>query len=332
MNNILVSVIIPVYNVAQYVKQCLQSVLDQSYDNIEIIVIDDCGTDDSIAIVESIKEKYQGEKTIKILHHDHNRGLSAARNTGIKEAKGEWVYFLDSDDWISPDCIEILVKTATQTDGIEMAVADYEASDGMRVPGNMLLDDGVYTKDIYKFFINEQFYTPVWNKLVKKEFIISRSLLFEEGLIHEDNLWSFCSACVMKKLAIINKVTYYYLIRSNSLAHIEDRKLHFEHYLKCAVLQAEFLKKNGLSRNRLLYDYVLSKWHYYYHGVRLSCSISFIVEMYNWMKQSKSWTLFDLLYLRVHWMVVLRSFHKYIPGKYSFIYYIKMLDRYGKYN
>lgn len=93
-----VSIIIPVYNVAPYVEECLRSVLEQDYLDKEIIIVDDCGTDNSMDIVQGIVTRCKSE--VRILKHPYNCGLSKARNTGIKEAKGDYVFFMDSDDYL----------------------------------------------------------------------------------------------------------------------------------------------------------------------------------------------------------------------------------------
>ena len=94
-----VSIVIPVYNVEPYIEECLQSVMRQSYrGEIECILIDDCGTDNSMGIAVQLIEEYNGPIDIKVMHHEHNQGLSAARNTGIDAACGDYIYFLDSDD------------------------------------------------------------------------------------------------------------------------------------------------------------------------------------------------------------------------------------------
>lgn len=109
-----VSIIIPVYNVEKYIRQCLESVINQTYKNIEIIVINDGTKDGSMKIVE----EYLEDKRIKIINKN-NGGLSSARNKGIEEATGEYIYFLDSDDWIEKDTIEVLVKNSKDVDIIE---------------------------------------------------------------------------------------------------------------------------------------------------------------------------------------------------------------------
>ena len=104
-----VSIIIPVYNVASFIIQCLDSVRSQSYTNLEVILVDDCGTDNSMAVVQEYL-KHHSFTEVKILHHTHNRGLSAARNTGLEAATGEYVFFLDSDDELTDDCISVMAE------------------------------------------------------------------------------------------------------------------------------------------------------------------------------------------------------------------------------
>ena len=103
------SIIIPVYNVASYIKRCLESVLFQDHVllDIELIIVDDCGQDQSMDIVRQIVAGYHGPVLCKVLHHDKNLGLSAARNTGLKAATGDYVLFVDSDDYLLPNSISL---------------------------------------------------------------------------------------------------------------------------------------------------------------------------------------------------------------------------------
>ena len=125
-----VSIIIPVYNVAPYIGDCLQSVMRQTYaGSMECLLVDDCGEDDSMAIVERMIAEYNanlnanlnegGGIQFRILHHERNRGLSAARNTGTFAAVGEYLYYLDSDDEITDDCIEKLMQRVMENPDIE---------------------------------------------------------------------------------------------------------------------------------------------------------------------------------------------------------------------
>ena len=127
--NIKVSIIIPIYNVASYVERCIRSVMNQTLTKeIECIILDDCGSDNSIDIAENLISEYVGCIDFRILHHDFNRGLSAARNTGIDSAKGEYIYYLDSDDKIVPDCIEKLVSSVKKHPDSQIVFAGAEAS------------------------------------------------------------------------------------------------------------------------------------------------------------------------------------------------------------
>ena len=107
-----ITIVIPVYNVAPYIKDCLASVMKQTYKGeIECLLIDDCGTDNSMGVVSQVLKDYSGKIDFRIYRHKYNRGLSAARNTGIEHATGEYIYFLDSDDEITSDCMEKLVTS-----------------------------------------------------------------------------------------------------------------------------------------------------------------------------------------------------------------------------
>ena len=107
-----VSIIIPIYNVEKYVAECLNSVISQTYDHskIECILVDDCTPDKSMDVVNKIIGEYNGEMTFITRRHKENKGLSAARNTGISIATGEYLYFLDSDDYIYPNSLELLME------------------------------------------------------------------------------------------------------------------------------------------------------------------------------------------------------------------------------
>ena len=109
MSGPLVSIVVPVYNVESYIEECLQSVCSQTYENLEIICVDDVGNDRSMDVVRSFAVK---DCRIKIIEHDKNKGLAEARNTGLEHVSGDYVFFLDSDDWLSIDAIEKFVRSA----------------------------------------------------------------------------------------------------------------------------------------------------------------------------------------------------------------------------
>ena len=144
----LVSIIIPIYNVEKYIVRCIDSVLNQTYRNIEVILVDDCTPDRSMDMArEYIEQSLLSEDLDFVyLKHDHNRGLSAARNTGMYAATGDYVYFLDSDDKITEDCIGVLTKPLEQeiydfVIGDYTMIGEYNYFQPLRVEGEMYGSD-----------------------------------------------------------------------------------------------------------------------------------------------------------------------------------------------
>ena len=209
-----VSIIIPVYNVEPYIEECLQSVMRQSYKGaIECILVDDCGTDNSMEVAERLVTAYKGPIDFKVLHHEHNRGLSAARNTGTDASCGEYVYFLDSDDWISDDCIERLAQPFGfgQYDFV-IGHNEWDGKDSF-----VSCPEGEYHNNRLKSKARSGIPVAAWNKLFRKSFLLDNHLMFEVGKVFEDSIFSFDLACVDSKYYVINSITYYYRKRENSI-------------------------------------------------------------------------------------------------------------------
>ena len=225
----LITIVIPVYNVESYISDCLQSVMRQTYKGpLECILVDDCGTDKSIEIVQNMIAEYNGPIEFKVLHHEHNRGVSAARNTGIDAAKGDYVCFLDSDDWISDDCIEKLAQPL-QNEVFDIVIGDYELVGYMPYPLVLSLPEGSYHEGISEVFSNEGVYVMPWNKLYSKEFLNRNRLRFEEGKNQEDEIFAFEISCIEKSFYVVKTVTYYYRMREGSIVHTNDKVLLARH-------------------------------------------------------------------------------------------------------
>lgn len=215
----MISIIIPIYNVESYIEECLKSVASQTCLNqgvqVVCILVDDCGTDNSIAICEKFIQEYHGPIAFKLLHHEHNRGLSAARNTGMDIAQGEYIFFLDSDDKITPECLEKLYAKALDTEA-DVTFGSYETF-------------GCENK---QYITNGAPYVTAWNKLCKRIFLQQNHIQFIEGLIHEDCPWSFEIECKGAKFAHVPDITYLYLVREGSLQTGKDFNKHFEAYMQ----------------------------------------------------------------------------------------------------
>lgn len=215
-----ISIIVPVYNVEEYIKECFDSISTQTYKGeIECIFVDDCGQDNSVTMLEKLIKDYQGLIKFRIIHHDHNKGLSGARNTGILHATGDYLYFIDSDDTITPDCIEKLAGLLEQYPGVDIVQGSTKSSwKWLQLAGKRFPEFSDNFKWIRKTML-KRFAIPMtaWNKLVRKDMIINNRLYFEEGLIHEDELWNFMLAKYVHSIAFCSDITYIYRENPNGI-------------------------------------------------------------------------------------------------------------------
>lgn len=210
-----ISIIIPVYNVEQYIIECLESVAQQTFKGgIECIIVDDCGTDNSIPYAEKFVNNYNGNINFRIIHHIKNRGLSAARNTGTNAATGDYIFYLDSDDKIIPDCIKLMVYTAVKFPKAELiqgGIINNNNTENYDISNKMLPD---YVVNIR--WIKANLMTPgklpvsSWNKLIKLDFLKQNRIEFIEGIIHEDAPFAFHMAQCLHCIAFCKENTYIY--------------------------------------------------------------------------------------------------------------------------
>jgi len=213
-----VSVIIPVYNVSEYIERCLLSVLNQTWQDLEIIVVDDCTPDDSMKIVRRIAQNHLRGNIIRCFAHEQNKGLSAARNTGIKNATGEYIYFVDSDDYIPHESVQSL-SNAVLEEKVDFAIGNYkvEGANYWAPPLKMTSGTVYGHENILKQYTAGMWYVMAWNKLVNLHFLLDNNLFFQEGIVHEDDLWSFKLACISNKMVVVNATTYSYFMQPNSI-------------------------------------------------------------------------------------------------------------------
>lgn len=217
------SIIIPVYNVERYIDKCLHSVIAQTYRPLEVIVVDDCGNDSSIEKAGIMLSAHSVDNgfSYTLLHHDHNRGLSAGRNTGTDVAKGKYIYYLDSDDYISSHCIEKLVAKAEKYQA-ELTVGGYEKIGDVTASFDTLnvgdVDHIEGNETVVNYYCQRKFYVMAWNKLVRLDFIRKHNLRFIEGLLHEDSPWSLQMAYRLNSVAFVSEPTYKYVIRPGSIS------------------------------------------------------------------------------------------------------------------
>lgn len=215
-----VSIVIPVYNVEVYLKECIESVLQQSYTNLEIILVDDGATDSSGKICDEYKDK---DNRVIVIHKE-NGGLSSARNSGLAIATGEFVYFLDSDDYIEKNAIEVLVENM-RTNNSEVVFLDgnifYEEGAEIRLT-NTYIRQRKYElcngkEQLRKLIETGEYRTAVPFLFFKKEFLDNYQLRFKEGIIHEDELFTILVFMTDVMVSHCNFPLYNYRIRQNSI-------------------------------------------------------------------------------------------------------------------
>lgn len=238
-----ISLIVPVYKTEEYLHRCVDSVLAQAFTDFELLLIDDGSPDCCGAICDEYAQK---DSRVRVFHKD-NGGLSAARNTGIDKALGEYVYFLDSDDYIPENCLGSLVEALKERD-YDIVIGNYTVfgSDYEFAPLRLGNKEINCNKDIFESYIAGDWYMMAWNKLCKLSFIKQHSLYFKEGIIHEDNLWSFQYACLAGSLKSVDISTYNYCIRESSIM-TSSKKIESQRclllILRCMI---EFTRAHGI--------------------------------------------------------------------------------------
>lgn len=221
-HNPLISVIIPVYNVEQYLKDCINSVCNQTYTNLEIIVIDDGSTDNSGALCDEIAKT---DSRIKVIHQE-NQGLSAARNTGLEVCIGEYISFIDSDDAIIPTMYETLLAPLVENN-LGMIVCNFykfsTAEELKDISSNPSPESDltIFTAESFfeKLYENKaDFYVPfivAWNKLYSRE--LFADIRYPKGRVHEDNFVICPLVTSAKRIGFIDTPLYAYRVRENSI-------------------------------------------------------------------------------------------------------------------
>ena len=212
------SIVIPIYNVSGYLRECLGSVYSQTEINWEVILVDDGSTDNSEDICEEYKSKYSNT----IVIHKENGGLSDARNAGIEIAKGEYIYFLDSDDWLAPNAIQTLLDFAIKNKCEVVQGGFYYAYNGYLLYDNRRIDIDqtpfVLNREevMVELIKNEYIKNFAWGKLYKTSIV--KKYLFQKGKYFEDSYWQHLIVNETSNYGIIPTSLYYYRQRESSIS------------------------------------------------------------------------------------------------------------------
>ena len=220
---LLISVIIPVYNIEKYLSECIASVVNQSYRSLEIILVDDGSSDKSGKICD---EWAQRDNRIKVIHKV-NEGVSEARNTGIKECTGQLIGFVDGDDWIDPEMYQTLVERLLKSEADVVMCGYYDYPYGLDKPiikGNLVTEDGTFEDTAISIIKRNGYFTSVWNKLFRKEAVVhgEKIILMDSAFSYgEDEVWLYEVLQGCKKISFIPQAFYHWRPREESVSRVQ---------------------------------------------------------------------------------------------------------------
>ena len=280
-----VSIIIPVYNVEKYIERCINSVIRQTYTNIECIIVDDCCTDNSIRICEYIINNYNGPISFLILRHQQSEGPSGARNTGTDAATGKYIFYLDSDDEITDDCISLLQGAVIKYPLVEIVQGctisekntDYYSLN--RYDKIEYINNNNWIRQEF-FNINKSFPVDVWNKLIQKEFITKYNIRFKDGIIHEDQLWSYNVMTKLQRLCFVHTNTYiHYSVPMSIMTSLTKKRS----YNSWGLILEEIVSKMSppfldLQIRKYLLEYLYKIDYYNQHNIHSNIIEGFIIK------------------------------------------------------
>lgn len=264
-----ISVIVPVYNAENYLKACMDSLVNQTKKDIEIIAVNDGSKDDSLKILEEYESKYP--KLVKVLSQE-NQGLSVTRNNGIKVAKGKYVFFIDSDDVVKTDVLEKLWKKVEEYE-YDLIAYDVELiypEKTVIVKSGIIDDKKELTKeDKNKLFQN--MYCVAWNKLYKRDLFNDENMLFTPGIWFEDVLVLHKLIPNLKSIAHIDFAGYEYYQRENSITYTYSEKLIDIHFVMESILKY-YKDANFFDKYKDELEYMYVRYMYATYIKRLSKS------------------------------------------------------------
>lgn len=229
-----ISIIVPVYNVKDYVERCVESIVNQTYKNIEIIVVNDGSTDESGKICEILSKR---DERIKVFHKE-NGGLSDARNYGLKYATGDYIGFVDSDDYIKPKMFEVLynniIRESADVSEVDFAITD--SKEYLKKKRTSMYKVFLGQQALIEFFKGNKIENSVWCKLYRKEVI--EGLYFEKGITSEDFPFNFQVLLKANKVVIDTRDYYcYYYMREDSIINKKESMAILDSVFNCEKLE-----------------------------------------------------------------------------------------------
>lgn len=259
-----VTIGIPLYNAESFIRRTMESVLSQTFECIEFLIIDDCSKDNSVKMIQDIKQQHPRGGDIRILHQSANMGVSAARNRIIDEAQGKYLYFMDSDDLIAPHTIAFLYDSIRKYNA-EIAFGSYEKkwddnnpkpNEQYRYPDKAFLNGELGSFAFRKY---GGIQAGVWNYLIDISFLRNIGLKFIDAHYWEDMVFTYQLVTFIDRAVMLSEITYYYVCRENSLSQYQSREMIPQDEILRNVTTIEHLKQH--TKNILQKEY-LGNWCY----------------------------------------------------------------------
>ena len=285
------SIIIPVYNVEKYLEHCLYSVLNQTFTDFEVICVNDGSTDGSLAVLHDCEQKFLSADFPFSIINQENAGLSDARNTAIRAAKGDYIFLLDSDDWIAENTLEILNKNIDNQDFIVFNGERFFEDGRTEKPDKGILETKLTGWEYYnKYALKSRKFHFVCAvlRLYRREFLIENELFFKKGIYHEDNLFTPLCCYYAENVKVIPDILYIYRIRGGSI-----------------TTQSWYSYKrmsDFILIDNLLADFADKKAHKIHKVLSLSILNSIFETFFNTIKNAKKEDL-EKLYSECNWLL-----------------------------
>lgn len=245
MNEIKVSILVPVYNAEKYISRCAESIFEQTYNNLDIIFVNDKTPDKSVEKIKDVLNSYPDRKSqTKIINHNKNRGVAAARNTLLEHASGDYILWVDADDYINKNAVEILIRKVEQTNADFICIGSARHRKSDIIP--FQLQNSKNSKEIIKYLLSGDIPTTLWGYFTKRELYINNKIRFVEGLdVGEDMLVLSELAYYARTITMEPTILYYWnTTNENSLVHNYNvSKSNME--LKILDLLYNFFKDNN---------------------------------------------------------------------------------------
>jgi glycosyltransferase involved in cell wall biosynthesis len=243
----LVTIGIPVFQAKDYIEATMQSALSQTYPNIEFLVVDDCGNDGTVDVIEQLQKSHPRGQSIRIVRNEHNMGVGPSRNRIIDEAEGRYLYFMDSDDVIEPNTIELLLEAILQHHA-DIVYASYEKIDNVdNGPTKQFVYPSLSLHQpealaMYAFKNYGSFQVSVCNWLVDLTFLRETGLMFIDAMYWEDMAFTYELVTKVRRAVLLPNIAYHYLCRPHSLSNYHDREVICKEEIQKNISTIDYLK------------------------------------------------------------------------------------------